>query len=234
MTIERPKYKEQRSTLNWQQVALIHGQGIMGACLARELTTLPALKEELSYLIHKTPLSYEEIVTYYLFGKGLDLPTVLNSPFVRCFETTPQCKEDEQQFLSNLRHSANNTALWPELTKTFQEWAERRIPYLARGLKRSILSHRVIEPLTEEEGRWKTNEGYRLWRKNNPDQVSKIQKAASQKAAEVASARVFTPQVRDQIQKWFDRGLDYQTVVELLKGIGVYTTCKSLTYAARE
>ncbi|MEK7521423.1 MAG: hypothetical protein AAB599_01305 [Patescibacteria group bacterium] len=226
MTPERPIPNDQKGLPTWSLAKIIEGQKIMGDCLALELANLPSLRGELSHLIHDTLLSYEDVIRHHFLS--LDLPTILNNPLIRCFEAAPQCRQDEHELLAWLRQPPTDESLRPQLTAEFQEWLDRRIGYLAKGLERSVLDHAIVQPLSKEEQLKKRDGALKLWRQQFPQEASRIQKAASQKAAEVATARIFTPAVRAQIQEWFDRDLDYQTTTELLMGIGVYTTYKSL------
>lgn len=225
-----PNLQEQGGAFTWKQTQLIRGHNLMGISLAHDLAQDPELRDELSRLIHDTPLDYEGVLRYIFFESGRDAGTLVISPFVRAFEATPQCTDEERALLSRLKNVATRTdAAVPEgLTSDFQEWADARMPFLAKGLQRYVLDSGLIDPLTREEANKKAKEGYKAWIKANPEIWAENQRRASAAAAESAQPRVFTDKLRAQIQKWFDKGWGYETVVEALKGRGIIITKKGL------
>lgn len=226
-------HSEQRN-FTWQQVQILLGHDLMGKSLAQDLTQMPELKDELSRLVHNPSLGYEGVLRNIFFESGRDVRALITSPFVRAFEATPQCSDEERAFLVRLKSLTTRTDIDDipeELARDFQEWADVRIPFLAKGLQRCILDSGVIEPLSPKEASNKRFAASKVWREANPSRAAEIQQLATDAAVEAAHPIVFTDEVRAKIQAWFDRGLDYETVQELLKGIGVNTTTASLIVA---
>lgn len=222
--------QEQR-VFTWQQTQLISGQAIMGESLAKLLTGLPESVTELSVLLHTTSLGYEGVLRHHFTQSGREFHVLLESPFVRAFETAPQCTDEEKQFLTNLRSLAARTEPpSEEAVSNFQNWVESRMAFMVKGFQRFVLDAGIIEPLTAEEVRRNLMAGGKAWNKRNPDKRAEFQRRATRAAAEVAQPRVFTQPVRVQMQQWFDKGLSYKEVIKLLEKIGVNTTYETLIW----
>lgn len=214
-----------------QQARLIEGYKKMGDTLAKELEKLPDLKVELSGLIRKTrpPLSYRGVLDHYFFGSGRELPELVSGPIVRAFEVTPRCREEDERFLDDVRGAIRPGIQTPlVLQENFQEWVEARMSFFSQGLKRYFLDN---DPLTHNELEAKRSRLLEIRWQVNHELYAGYQRKASEAAADEAKPRIFTPIVREQIQAWFDRGLDYNTVAELLRGIGVETSPRNLMKA---
>lgn len=158
-------HSEQRS-FTWQQAQLLLGYDLMGQSLARDLAQMPDLRDEVSLLVHTTTLGYEGVLRHIFFESGRDERSLITSPFVRAFETTSQCSDEEREFLTQLKNLSARTDLEipEELAIDFQEWVDSKIPFLAKGLQRCVLDAGVIDPLTREEAQNKSLEAHRAWR----------------------------------------------------------------------
>lgn len=208
------------------QIVRIRTYEAIGRSLAADLAVATELREELSGLLHSDPQGreriYEGTLRHYFHGSGRDFCEVVQSPFVRAFEGTPMCTDKEAEFLRSLRNLATSTSIPQDLAADFQEWLERRLPVLAKGLQSCVLDTGVIPPLTPEEISRRSSElTKRRWEK--PGAYAEFQRLGTQAAAENAGPRVFTDEVREQMQRWFDKGHDYETVAELLRGLGIET-----------
>lgn len=220
--MERPELRWEGYT--WQQAHLIKNYDRMGKLLAAELPQSPELTDELSHLLHRTPLSYEGVIKHHFLESNRDIASVVQGPFVRAFLTTDQCTDEEAAFIGQLRELALTGQLDERATDGYRKWVDSRSGFIAKGFQRFVLDAGVIPPLTPEEINWKSHEAERLDREANPEKYADIQRRAAQAAAEAAAPIVFTDEVREQVQRWYDKGHDYETVTELLKGIGVTTT----------
>lgn len=210
------------------QIAHIRTYEMIGRSLAGDLTRAPELRDEISGLLHSDPTGreriYEGIIRHYFNESGRDFRSQVESPFVRSFEGTPLCDEEETNFLDALRNLASTTSTPPEdLVTDFQEWLERRLPVMAKGLQSCVLDTGVIPPLTPEEILRRSSELMKRRWAENPDAYVEFQRLGTQAAAENAGPKVFTEEVRGHMQRWFDKDIDYETTVELLRGLGIET-----------
>lgn len=221
--MERGSREQQKFT--WQQVQLISGYRVMGEALAQNLPQHPDLVFELSNLLHDTTLAlgYKGVLRRH-FAEERDISSLANSPFIMAMETTPQCTDEERSFFS----SARGGSVSPE---EFQEWIDTRIDFMSKGFQRFVLAAGVIEPLTREEARIITNAGRDKWNDNHPRERAAFQEAATKAAASAAEPRIYSPEVRQQIQSWFNLGYSYELVCELLRGLDVSTTVRGLKLA---
>lgn len=216
------------SKYTWQQTQIIAGKKIMGQALAIELAQFPDITTGISTLIRDPKITYEDILRHYLLTPDPKLHTLVASPFIQAFIQTPQCTNEEKAFLEQIKIASQHSSSSEERKDDFYDWVKSRISFMAGGLQRCVLDSGLIEPLSDEEAIRKSQIGYRLWREANPSRVAEISRLGTQAAAEIAQPRTYTLEVRQQMQAWFDKGLDYETVRELLIGSGINVSTKSL------
>lgn len=216
----------------WQQLKLIQGYEVMAQSLKEDLVNDPEFSLELSELIHNPEISYEEALRHYFFESGRNLPTLIESPFIKAFEKTSQCREEEAQLISRLKVMISSGAnITQSEQDEFNTWLDSRIKLIAKGFQRFVLTGELIEPLATKEVKDKQSRNLIGWMRDHPEEFRNHQEKASRAALEVNGPRVYTAELRHQIQKWFDKGHNIETVTELLRGVGVFVTHNSLKHA---
>lgn len=220
------------------QVFHIESYKLMGKILSEDLASKPELRDELSRLIHQDPVGhnriYEGTLRHYFYDGAGDFQRLVESPFVRAFTGTRLCTEAEVDFLSTLRHFAASTSELPrDIAGNFWSWLDRRLPLMARGLQMCILDSGVIPPLTPEEITRRRSELLKRSWIEHPEKYVESVRLATQASVENAGPRVFTDEVRAQMQRWFDQGHDYKTVAELLRDFGIETNRLRLNWVVK-
>lgn len=218
--------EEEPSQYTGEQIKLIKVYHSIGLGLAEKMPKYPDLIKELSGVMHgPPPVRYVDVLDHYFHRSGRGLYALVEGPIIEAFRESPLCSGEEQAFFEAIKESQASVSVAPGYIHAgFNQWLKSRESVLVKGFQRFVLDTEIIPPYTADEVVELIRSTRRTWIENNRGRFEELQRKAACAAGESAEPKIFTPEIRKQIQSWFHRGLDYKTVAELLEGKGVYVS----------